>query len=222
MEVTPLILSLKTAVTATMITFVLGLFAAYKVADSRRGTGVIDAVLTLPMVLPPTVVGFFLLVLFGNNSVIGAWLSKIGFPIVFSWRGTVVASTIVAFPLMYRTVRGAFEQMDRNFIYAGRTLGLSEWTIFWKIVFPNCLPGVIGGTILAFARALGEFGATIMLAGNIPGETQTVAIAVYSAMQAGNRELAYQWVAVIVGISVFFMILMNAINSAQKKKSRRR
>lgn len=220
MELTPIILSLKSASLATAITFFLGIFAAQKTAHMRRGKSIADALFTLPMVLPPTVVGFFLLLLFGKNSVVGGWLMEHGISVVFSFSGTVIASGVVAFPLIYRTARGAFEQMDENLVYAGRTLGLSERVIFWKIIFPNCLPGIIGGTILAFARALGEFGATIMLAGNIPGRTQTASIAVYSAMQSGNRELAYQWVAVIVVISLAAVLGMNYVNEISRRRAK--
>ncbi|SDX92720.1 molybdate ABC transporter permease subunit [Eubacterium barkeri] len=222
MDWSPLFLSLKTAFIATGLTFLLGTLAAWKVVGLKRGSGLFDALFTLPLVLPPTVVGFFLLVLFGKNSGVGVWLSQVGIQVVFTWLGTVVASTVVAFPLMYRTARGAFEQMDETLIYAGQTLGLSDIRIFWQIVFPSCLPGIVGGTILAFARALGEFGATIMLAGNIPGKTQTVAVAVYSAVQNGNRTLAYKWVAVIVTISVISILGMNWVNGRQRRLDGRR
>lgn len=222
MDLTPLFLSMKTAALATGITFLTGTWAAYKIAHMKYGKGMLDALFTLPMVLPPTVVGFFLLILFGRNSVVGSWLTDHGFPIVFTFAGTVVAAVVVSFPLMYRTARGAFEQMDRNLVFAARTLGLKETVIFWRIVFPNCLPGIIGGVILAFARALGEFGATIMLAGNIPGRTQTVAVAVYTAMQNGNRQLAYQWVGVIVLISLAAVLGMNYVNARQAVAAERR
>lgn len=217
MGTAPLIISLKTALLSTFITFFLGIYAAKFVVNLKRGKGLIDAIFTLPMVLPPTVTGFFLLLIFGNNSFIGQFLKAIDKPIVFSWGGTVVASTVVAFPLMYRTARGAFDQMDRNIIYAARTLGLSEHSIFYKIILPNCWPGIIAGTILAFARSLGEFGATIMIAGNIPNKTQTIAIAVYTAVQSGNRELAYKWVIVIVIISFVSIAAMNLWNTKQSK-----
>lgn len=215
MDILPIILSLKTAFAATVITFLTGMSAAYMAVKIKYGKAVLDTVFTLPMILPPTVVGFFLLLLFGKNSQAGMWLYSHGIQIVFTWTGTVVASAVAAFPMMYRTTRSAFEQIDPNLIYAGRTLGLSEWKIFRKIVFPNCLPGIVGGTILAFARALGEFGATIMLAGNIPGKTQTVAIAIYSAMQLGKREQAYQWSVVIVLLSFVSIFAMNYVNQKQ-------
>ena len=198
------------------------MFAARKVEKMRHGKTILDTVLTLPMILPPTVVGFFLLLLFGNSSPLGIWLSGHGMPVVFSFAGTVAAAVVVSFPLMYRTARSAFEQMDKNLIYAGETLGLSDYKIFWKIIFPNCFPGIAGGTILAFARALGEFGATIMLAGNIPGRTQTAAVAVYAAMQNGNRVQAYQWVAVMVLISFVSVLLVNVVEKQQMKYTMRR
>ena len=211
MDLSPLLLSLKTACISTVITFLTGMFAARKVEKMRHGKTILDTVLTLPMILPPTVVGFFLLLLFGH-----------GMPVVFSFAGTVAAAVVVSFPLMYRTARSAFEQMDKNLIYAGETLGLSDYKIFWKIIFPNCFPGIAGGTILAFARALGEFGATIMLAGNIPGRTQTAAVAVYAAMQNGNRVQAYQWVAVMVLISFVSVLLVNVVEKQQMKYTMRR
>ena len=222
MDLSPLLLSLKTACISTVITFLTGMFAARKVEKMRHGKTILDTVLTLPMILPPTVVGFFLLLLFGNSSPLGIWLSGHGMPVVFSLAGTVAAAVVVSFPLMYRTARSAFEQMDKNLIYAGETLGLSDYKIFWKIIFPNCFPGIAGGTILAFARALGEFGATIMLAGNIPGRTQTAAVAVYAAMQNGNRVQAYQWVAVMVLISFVSVLLVNVVEKQQMKYTMRR
>lgn len=222
MDLSPLLLSLKTACISTVITFLTGMFAARKVEKMRHGKTILDIVLTLPMILPPTVVGFFLLLLFGNSSPLGIWLSGHGMPVVFSFAGTVAAAVVVSFPLMYRTARSAFEQMDKNLIYAGETLGLSDYKIFWKIIFPNCFPGIAGGTILAFARALGEFGATIMLAGNIPGRTQTAAVAVYAAMQNGNRVQAYQWVAVMVLISFVSVLLVNVVEKQQMKYTMRR
>ncbi|MFR2497052.1 MAG: molybdate ABC transporter permease subunit [Coprococcus phoceensis] len=222
MDLSPLLLSLKTACISTVITFLTGMFAARKVEKMRHGKTILDTVLTLPMILPPTVVGFFLLLLFGNSSPLGIWLSGHGMPVVFSFAGTVAAAVVVSFPLMYRTARSAFEQMDKNLIYAGETLGLSDYKIFWKIIFPNCFPGIAGGTILAFARALGEFGATIMLAGNIPGRTQTAVVAVYAAMQNGNRVQAYQWVAVMVLISFVSVLLVNVVEKQQMKYTMRR
>ncbi|MSU02958.1 molybdate ABC transporter permease subunit [Tissierella pigra] len=218
MNYSPLLISLKAAVIATMITFVFGIYAAYFTTKLDKAKGLVDGILTIPLVLPPTVLGFFLLVLLGKNSIIGKFLSSYDIFIVFSEAATIIASAVVSFPLMYRTVRGAFEQLDRNMIYVAKTLGLSNHKIFLKIMLPNSFSSIMAGTILAFARALGEFGATIMLAGNIPGKTQTMAVAVYSAVQAGNRTLAYKWVAIMVGISLVSMIVMNKFEKMQVVK----
>lgn len=209
MDYSPLWLSLRVAFLATLITFILGVLAAWLTVKLRRGKGIVDGLFTLPLVLPPTMVGFFLLLIFGKNGLIGQLLSEIGAPVVFTWTGAVIASAVVAFPLMYRTVRGAFEQLDENILSAARTLGMSEARLFFRIMIPNSIPGIMAGAVLAFARALGEFGATIMLAGNIPGKTQTVSVAIYTAVQAGNWELAYQWMIIIVGISFVTIMLMN-------------
>lgn len=217
MDLSPLFISIKTAVLATVITFFLGLYAARYVINLERYQGIIDGIFTLPLVLPPTVVGFFLLILLGKNSWIGSFLAQFDLSVVFSWEATVIASTVVAFPLMYRTARGAFEQIDHNLISAARTLGMSEEKIFWRVILPLSWSGIAAGTVLAFARALGEFGATIMLAGNIPGRTQTMATAIYSAVQAGDRDTAYVWAVVIIIISFVIMILMNYWSNIQKR-----
>jgi molybdate transport system permease protein len=210
MDLSPLWLSIRVALIATLITFCLGLLAARLVAGMRRGRGLLDGLFTLPLVLPPTVVGFFLLVIFGKNGPIGSILSQIGAPVVFTWGGAVIASVVVAFPLMYRTARGAFEQMDANLLAAGRTLGMTEWSLFFKVMIPNSIPSIMAGTVLAFARALGEFGATIMVAGNMPGRTQTVSVAIYTAVQGGDWDLATNWMLIIIGISFATIVLMNA------------
>lgn len=222
MDYSPLIISLKASVIATFITFFLGIYGAYFTLRLKKTKGIVDGLFTLPLVLPPTVVGFFLLVMLGRNSIIGRFLLQYNMSIVFSGTATIIASTIVAFPLMYRTTRGAFEQLDPNIIYVARTLGLTEQQIFWKIMIPNSFSSIIAGTMLAFARALGEFGATIMVAGNIPGKTQTMAVAVYSAVQSGNRELAYKWVIIIALMSFATMILMNMFESGKLDKRGRR
>lgn len=222
MDITPFIISAKTAVSATVIVFILGIAAAYFVGKTGRLSPVFDSAFTLSMVLPPTVVGFFLLVFFGKNSCVGSFLSNIGIQIVFTWYGAVLASVCAGFPLMYRTTRGAFEQLDRDMINAARTLGMSESEIFLKVMLPNSMPGIAAGTVLAFARSLGEFGATIMLAGNIKGKTQTIAIAVYQAVQNGNRPLAYRYAFVMIIISFVCMFLINFINQIQMKKSKGR
>ncbi|MFW5649358.1 MAG: molybdate ABC transporter permease subunit [Candidatus Alkaliphilus sp. MAG34] len=215
MDYSPLLISLKTSIIATFITFLIGVYVAYLVTKLNRFKGLIDGILTLPLVLPPTVVGFFLLISLGKNSIVGKYLALYDKSVVFSVTAAIIASTVVSLPLMYRTTRGAFEQLDRDIIHVAKTLGLSEHKIFLKIMLPNSFPSIMAGTILAFARALGEFGATIMVAGNIPGKTQTMSVAVYTAVQAGNRPLAYQWVFVMAIISFVSMIIMNKFDKNQ-------
>ncbi len=209
MDYTPLWISVKVALGATVITFFLGLLAARLVINMGKMKGLVDGIFSLPMVLPPTVVGFFLLILMGKNSAVGQVLEKLDAGVIFTWQGAVLAAIVVSFPIMYRTSRGALEQVDVNLVHAARTLGMTELQIFFKILLPVARPGIVAAVILSFARALGEFGATIMIAGNIPGKTQTMSLAVYTAMQSGNRELAYKWVAIIMTISIVTMILMN-------------
>ncbi|MCE5285838.1 MAG: molybdate ABC transporter permease subunit [Pelosinus sp.] len=216
MDLSPLYISIKTASLATAITFFLGLYAARFVNRQQRWQGIIDGVLTLPLVLPPTVVGFFLLLVLGRNSLAGKLLEKIDINLVFSWEATVIAASVVAFPLMYRASCGAFEQVDEDYIYAARTLGMSEEQIFWRITIPLSWPGIAAGTILSFARALGEFGATIMLAGNIPGKTQTMSTAIYSAVQAGDDDTAFLWAFVIILLSLVIMISLNYWSNRQR------
>jgi molybdate transport system permease protein len=218
MDISPLWISVKVAVTATVFTFFLGIIAARLVMSAGKLKSLADGVFSLPMVLPPTVIGFFLLIIFGKNSPLGILLSNLGISLLFTWQGAVVAATVVSFPIMYRTARGAFEQVDKNLIYAARTLGMSEIRIFFRILLPVSWPGVAAATILSFARAMGEFGATIMLAGNIPGKTRTMSIAVYTAVQSGDRALAYRWVAVIMVISFTTIFLMNYWTEYQAKK----
>ena len=221
MEYSPLILSLKTAFYSTIITFFVGIYIAFAVFKIKRFSSIFDIVFTLPLVLPPTVVGFFLLIFFGRNSFIGGIVEKLGFPFIFTLRGAILASFIVSFPLMYRTSKGAFEQIDTNIINAARTLGKSENWIFWRIMLPNSWESILGGARLSFTRALGEFGATIMIAGNIPNRTQTISLAIYTAVQAGDRALAFRWVIIIVAISFISIMMMNIIipvsNSIKKR-----
>ena len=213
----PLWISVQVAVLATVCSVILGTALAYGVMKLKKLRPLADAVLTLPLVLPPTVVGFFLLILLGKNSVIGQFFNEIGLPFIFTMRGAVAAAFVVSFPLMYRSARGAMEQMDRQLLYAARTLGANEGKIFFRVILPNCRIGIFAGTILAFARAMGEFGATIMLAGNIPGKTQTMALAVYTAVQGGNREEAFQWAVIIVLMSAAAIL---AINYFEQGKNR--
>ena len=206
MEWSPLWISLATSVTATICTFVLGLAAAvWREQRSGPATALVDGIFLLPLVLPPTVVGFILLLLFGRNGPLGGLLWRLGVMIVFSWPATVVAATVVAFPLMYLTARAALEQVDPNFLQAARTLGASEWRVFREIALPLAWPGILAGTILSFARALGEFGATLMVAGNIPGRTETIPIAIYFAVEGGEISRALMWCGVDVGISLVLL-----------------
>lgn len=220
MDFSPFWISVKVALCATVVTFIVGLPAARLVVSMKRGRALMDGIFSLPMVLPPTVVGFFLLLIFGNNSPVGQFLSAIGMNVIFTWQGAVIAAAVVSFPMLYRTARGAFEQVDKNLVDAARTLGMGEVEIFCKIMMPVAWPGIMAGTILAFARALGEFGATIMLAGNIPGRTQTMSVAIYSAVQGGNRELAYRWVIVIMAMSFATIFVMNFLTDRQKSRRR--
>ena len=209
-DLSPLFISLATTCAATIATFFLGLLAARQMFGLRGSFRAwIDGILTLPLVLPPTVVGFFLLVIFGRHSFIGHALQEIGITIVFSWPATVIAATAVAFPLMYRTTLGAFDQVNPTLLDAARTLGASEGRVFRKVLLPLAAPGVLAGTVLAFARSLGEFGATLMLAGNIPGRTQTMPLAIFSAVEDGHMLVALLWVSLIVALSVGIIRLLN-------------
>lgn len=224
MDFTAVLISLKTASAAIVLTFLLGILAAYWI-ERLKGEKIrmlADGILTLPLVLPPTVAGFFLLYLFGVNRPAGKFfLEYFGVKIAFSWEATVIAAVAISFPLMYRSARGAFRQVDPTLLYAGRTLGMSEWKIFWKILFPNALPGVVSGGILAFARGLGEFGATAMLAGNIAGRTRTLPLAVYSAVAAGDMGSASQYVIVLVVISFIVVTGMNVVTAFMLRFDRR-
>ena len=203
MDLSPLWISLATSVTATAIAFVVGLAAAvWRERYTSSAMALVDGIFLLPLVLPPTVVGFLLLLLFGRNGPLGKLLLHFGATIVFSWPATVIAAAVVAFPLMYLTSRAALEQVQPELLQAARTLGASEWRVFREIALPLAWPGVLAGTILSFARALGEFGATLMIAGNIPGKTETIPIAIYFAVEADEMQRALTWCAVDVVISL--------------------
>ncbi len=219
----PLVISLKTGVVATIISFFLGIFAARKVIKTTPGKkAVIDGILTLPMVLPPTVAGFFLLLLFSKRRPFGIFLyDNFNIKVVQTWLGCIIAATVIAFPLMYRNARAAFEQIDVNLVYAGRTLGMSETQIFWKVVVPTAGPGIASGTILTFARALGEYGATSMLAGNIPGKTGTISQKIAMVIQVGDYLTAGIWVAIVILIALVIIILMNLISGKKMKNIKR-
>lgn len=212
MDFSPLIISFKTAVCSIVITFFIGIFVAEKIhlIKNRKIKIVLDSLLTLPMVLPPTVAGFFLLYLFGINRSIGRlFLEWFHLKIAFSWEATVLAAVVISFPLMYQSARSAFDQVDVDVIDAARTLGLTERYIFWEIRLPLAFSGVASGGILAFARGLGDFGATVMIAGNIAGKTRTLPLAVYSNVAAGRMDQADLYVWILVTISFFVISLMN-------------
>ena len=219
----PLLISLKTGVVATVFSFFLGIFAARQVLKAGpKLRAAADGLLTLPLVLPPTVAGFFLLLLFSRRRPLGILLfERFDIKVVQTWAGCVIAATVIAFPLMYRNARAAFEQVDVNLIYAGRTLGMSETAIFWKVVVPAAGPGMVSGTILAFARAMGEYGATSMLAGNIPGKTGTISQRIAMVMQDGDYGTAGVWVAVVVALAFGIIFLMNLLTGAGKKQTKR-
>ena len=208
----PLWISLRTAAATIVIVFFIGVIIAWWVERLQSQSLKIfaDAVITLPMVLPPTVAGFFLLYFFGNNRFLGQLIYQMtGIKIAFSWLATVLAAAVISLPLMFRSARGALSQVDKGMLEAARSLGMTEWRIFWRIHLPNALPGIIAGGLLAFARGLGEFGATAMIAGNIAGRTRTLPLAVYSAVAAGDWDAAGWYVAVIVGICLLVVIGLN-------------
>ncbi|HEY9782969.1 MAG TPA: molybdate ABC transporter permease subunit [Leptolyngbyaceae cyanobacterium] len=209
-DISPLWISLKTATFATAITFFLGIAAAYWMLGYQgKWKSIIEGIFISPLILPPTVVGFLLLLLFGKNGVIGKILIPLNINIIFTWYAAIITATVVAFPLMYRTSLGAFEQIDRKLLQVARTLGASEWSIFWRISLPLASKGIIAGIVLSFARALGEFGATLMVAGNIPGQTQTIPMAIYFAVEAGDMTEAWVWVLVIMSISLSAIACVN-------------
>ena len=215
----PLFNSLRIAAISTVIIFFVGIAAAYYIAKLPRSLkGLLDVVLTLPLVLPPTVVGYLLLRLLGPNRPLGALiLESFGVKLVMTWWSAIFATVVVAFPLMYRTARGAFESFDQNLAYAGQTLGRSNTWIFWHVRMPCCRQGILAGTVLAFARALGEYGATAMIAGYIPGRTATISTTVYQLWRTDNDALAFRWVMVNVGISAVVLMIVNLL----ERKNRR-
>jgi len=223
MDFSPLWISIKTASISTIITFFLGIIISYWMANFKgKSKGIIDGLFTLPLILPPTVVGFFLLLICGKNGPVGKILDLFNTSLIFSWSATVLAAIVVSFPMMYRTTRSAFEQIDVNIISAARTLGLSEFKIFYKIAIPLGMPGIIGGLVLSFARAIGEFGATLMIAGNIPGRTQTMPLAIFFAAEGGDMQKAMLWVIIIVTLSLFLILILNYWSEFQLKLMGRR
>lgn len=223
LDYSTLYVSLKTGIVATIFSFFLGLFAARKVIKAGpKVKAIADGILTLPMVLPPTAAGFFLLLLFSRRRPFGILLyEEFGIKVVQTWAGCIIAATVIAFPLMYRNARAAFEQIDVNLIYAARTLGMPEYKIFWKVAVPSAGPGLVAGTILTFARALGEYGATSMLAGNIPGKTGTISQRIAMVIQDGDYMTAGIWVVIIMLVAFVLIFLMNLVTGRNMKNIRR-
>lgn len=216
MDLSPALISIKVTSIATVIIFITGLAAAWGMSRyTGKWHGLLDGILTLPLVLPPTVAGFGILMLIGVNGPIGKLLNVFGINIIFSWYAAVIASVVVAFPLMYKTTKAAFEQIDGEILYAARTLGASEWKVFRKVVVPMAWPGIAAATTLSFARSLGEFGATLMVAGSIPGQTETIPVAIYFATSGGRMDVALFWVLIILGISLAVMVSTNYWNQYQ-------
>ena len=218
----PLLNSVRIAAISSVVVFFAGIFAAYHTARLPRVLkGFLDVILTLPLVLPPTVCGYLLLMLFGARRPLGVFLAQFGIRFVMTWYGGILAAIIVAFPLMYRTARGAFESFDETLAYSAQTLGLSNTYIFWRIRMPACRQGILAGTVLAFARALGEFGATAMLIGYIPGRTATISTTVYHFWRTNNEAAAFKWVMVNIGISAFVLLAVNMLEKRDKKATAR-
>lgn len=224
LDLSPLFISLKTGIAATVVCFFAGILAAGKVTGMPpKKRALADGLFTLPLVLPPTVAGFFLLLIFSRRRPFGIFLyEKLNIKVVQTWLGCVIAATVIAFPLMYRNARAAFEQVDKNLIYAGRTLGMTEREIFLKVLLPSAKPGIVSGTVLTFARALGEYGATSMLAGNIPGKTGTVSQKIAMVMQDGDYVTAGIWVAAVLMIAFFALFLMNLAAGKGRRQGKRR
>ena len=215
----PLFISLKTGFVAIIFIFILGVIGAIAVMKmSNRAKWVLDAIFTMPLVLPPTVAGYLLLLVFSLRRPFGMFLkNELGIKVVQSWSGCVIAAVVISFPLMYRSARAAFEQIDSNIVYAGRTLGMSEFEIITKVVIPAAMPGLLSGGILSFARAIGEYGATAMLAGNVLGKTRTISVAIASEVAGGNFDTAGVWTCVIVLIAFIIVLAINLVTGKGMK-----
>lgn len=222
MDLYPLYNSLRIAAISAVIVFFLGIAAAYYIAKCPRIIkGILDVIFTLPLVLPPTVVGYLLLLLLSPRRPVGTFfLNSFDVRLTMQWWSPIFAVTVIVFPLMYRTARGAFENFDENLASAGRTLGLSDTYIFWRIRIPACKQGIIAGAVLSFARALGEYGATSMIAGYTPGKTATVSTAVYSLWRTGNDDLALKWVLINIAISAVVLLCINLVEKPYKRRSK--
>ena len=218
----PLYNSLRIAAISSVIVFFMGIFAAYKASKLPRTVkGILDVILTLPLVLPPTVVGYLLLRVLGPKRVVGAWvLAVFGVRLTMTWWSAIFATTVVIFPLMYRTVRGAFEAFDETLEWSGKTLGLSDIYIFWRIRMPACKQGILAGFVLAFARALGEYGATSMLIGYTPGRTATISTTVYQLYRTGDNAGAFRWVLMNLAISAAVLLAVNLLEGRRKEAAK--
>ena len=213
----PLWNSLRIAAISCVFVFFLGIFAAYHIAKLPRIIkGFLDVILTLPLVLPPTVVGYLLLLLFGARRPLGIFLLQFGVRLVMTWYGGILTAAVVAFPLMYRTARGAFESFDNTLAYSGKTLGLSDTFIFWRILMPYCRQGILAGVVLSFARALGEYGATAMLIGYTPGRTATISTTVFQLWRTGNDSAALAWVLINMAIAMVILLAVNLLESKNR------
>ena len=213
----PLWNSLRIAAISCILVFFLGIFAAYYIARLPRITkGFLDVILTLPLVLPPTVVGYLLLLIFGARRPVGIFLLQFGVRFVMTWYGGIITAAVVAFPLMYRTARGAFESFDNTLAYSGKTLGLSDTFIFWRIRMPYCRQGILAGVVLSFARALGEYGATAMLIGYTPGRTATISTTVFQMWRTGNDAAAFSWVMINIAIAMVILLTVNLLESKNR------
>ena len=223
MDLFPLYNSLRIALISTAIIFFAGIFAAYYIAKAPRVVkGVLDVILTLPLVLPPTVVGYLLLRVLGPKRMIGSWvLSVLNLKLTMTWWSAIFATVVVIFPLMYRTARGAFESFDENLAYSGQSLGLSNTYIFWRIRMPYCKQGILAGTVLAFARALGEYGATSMIAGYTPGRTATISTTVYQLWRTNDDGMAFRWVMINIAISFVVLLVVNMLEKKDKATGRK-
>lgn len=218
MDFYPLWNSLRIAFFSCVFVFFAGIFAAYYVAKLPKAVkGILDVIFTLPMVLPPTVCGYFLLLLLGTKRPLGSFLARFGIQFAMTWYGGIAAAVLVAFPLMYRTARGAFESFDENLAFAGQTLGLSNTYIFWRIRMPACRQGILAGIVLAFARALGEYGATSMLIGYVPGRTATISTTVYQLWRTNQDKEAFFWVMMNLVISAVILLIVNMLEQKQER-----
>ena len=219
MDFYPLYNSLRIAAVSSVIVFFAGIAAAYYSSRlPKLVKGFLDVVLTLPLVLPPTVCGYFLIVIFGLKRPLGKFLAQFGIKFVMTWYGGIIAAAVVAFPLMYRTARGAFESFDMNLAYSAQTLGLSDTYIFWRIMMPACRQGIIAGVVLSFARALGEYGATSMLIGYTPGRTATISTTVYQLWRTNDEGGAFLWVMINLAISTVVLLLVNMLEEGRGRK----